>query len=237
MLEHVMLLNLQAREDKFYYALGWLARLDFPFGGRTHPWGDTIIRYIAHDGSDYKDKTEVIDAAVADGFTYFDKFYYIKLRDIAWCWTWAAALRKIVDMKKTVLLLIDDCLPMWEWYRLRLLTNSCYQSESDHGEFRALQLNTKPPHCDITPVEPEPYSYMLAKGFYGKGDYGFILNALGAQMLLDMQSQLCSLPPRIICEIAKRGLNSTEYFSGLWHTLDKIVQNEPGITWKSDLYR
>ena len=241
MIDHIMIMNLEKREDKWWFALGWLAHRGVPFSGLNALWGDTIIRFISHDGEHYGDTESVIDAAVADGFDFFPLFSSIeKYRDVAWCWTWCSALRKIVEMNKTVMLLIDDSLPLWDWRRLCSLVVPCHEGESEHGAFRALQLNTELPLNKIIPTPPEPYSSVLAKGFRGKGDYGFILNASGAQMLLNKKTTDppgSVIPCGDITEIARDGIENKEYYSGLWHTLENIVFHTTQIDWKSDLYR
>ena len=106
-LDCAMLLNLQRREDRYWFAMGNLKTLEFP--------NDRIIRFITHDGKDYPDIPSINQATVEDGFPYMSEFVPHTRALAAWLWTWRCALRRIVEMDKTVLLLIDDHLPKHGW--------------------------------------------------------------------------------------------------------------------------
>ena len=52
MIDKVFILNLERRADKWWFMLGALRALNFPFDGTCQPWGDTIVRFAACDGVD-----------------------------------------------------------------------------------------------------------------------------------------------------------------------------------------
>ena len=113
MIDHVMVMNLKRREDKWFYALGALAVTGFPMHDGT------IIRFRSHDSRKYNRASSVIKEAVNDGFPYFAKYTRphdpLGKRVLAWQWTWASALRRIVRMNRCVMLLIDDFAPAYNW--------------------------------------------------------------------------------------------------------------------------
>ena len=74
-IDYIMLMNLERRIDKWWYALGHLTALNYPVKGNERknpqkPWSDQIIRFISHDGRVYDSTQTVIDAAVDDGWLF-----------------------------------------------------------------------------------------------------------------------------------------------------------------------
>ena len=225
MIDHVLVMNLKRREDKWYFLLGALRAMNFPFSGGNTPWGDIIIRYLSHDGKDYPDAAAVHRAAVADGFSYFDNFHNRTPAVTAWWWTWASALRTIAEMDKTVLLLIDDFIPQfgWSWNRLRQLVEECRQLKgTGHGDFRGLQLRAN--IAGSLRTIDEPYTSLLAKGFLGN-DNAIVLNRAGALLLLEDHAEPPYwAPDRKLEDLARRGAKDDTYYKGLWHAIDPIFR-------------
>ena len=240
MIDHVMLMNLKRREDKFYFALGALKAASFSFSGNKEPWGDTIIRFISHDALDYKDTQAVVKAAAADGFDYFERYTGDSddqtTRFMAWRWTWISALRTIVDMDKCVMLLIDDFIPLpgWTWQRFKRLVKECHEASSS---FKALQLkNNSRAEMFVPPVDP--YTSMLRPGFCGANNNGFVLKKDGAQRLLEVHKEL--FPTHGITEvcrtISERGENDANYRDGFWSVLEPVI-DLGYFGWVSDLWK
>ena len=238
MIDKVFILNLERRADKWWFMLGALRALNFPFDGTCQPWGDTIVRFTACDGADCPDCDSVTAAILNDGFPGFvppegeNKFY------LAWIWTWLKALSEIASMSpdQVVLLLIDDFILElgWDWNRLLKLIYECRFYESEHGKFRILQLYSWKDGSIVRPA-CEIGTSMLRRGLGGYADFGTILTPAGAQLLLDEHfSKSYFYPDGIFGSIAKSGLTDGSRFEGLWHTIDSVVRG--GYSkWKSDL--
>ena len=225
-LDHVMIMNLKRREDKYLFARGGLGVLGF--------WGDLVIRFIAHDGQDYPDIESVHKAAVADGFDHFTDFIAVNKGNAAWHWTFQSALRHITEIDKTVLLLIDDYFPKagWTFDRLKALVGECHWHGHEHGSFRILQLLGSQTGDEIT--DYTPHTSMLAKGLSGIQDCATVLNAEGAKLLLRQYKETPDLIPADVFNRIARRCDETEYFYGLWHTLEDICF-PLDLTDKSDL--
>lgn len=236
MIEKVILMNLKRREDKWLFAAGTLRGLDFPIHGGTNQFGDVVERFIAHDGLDYKDADAVRDAAIADGFSWFDQpipWAGATAPEVAWCWTWASALRSIIDRNIVALLLIDDFMPappLWTFHRLNGLV------ELVNAGFRAMQLDAKgAPDSRMPPVEY--YDSIIGKGFLVGNDRATILTPEGAKLLLEVNSEPSyGLPQDDFAAIAKRGLTDAKYQDGLYHVSIDIIQVNL-LKWGSDLAR
>ena len=233
MIDHVMLMNLKRREDKWFFALGALRVADFPI---HH---ETIIRFLSHDSRKYNRVSSVIKAAVDDGFPYFTKYTRphdpLAKRVLAWQWTWASALRRIVRMNRCVMLLIDDFVPAfnWKWFRYKKLVEECYQLNSD---FKGLQMRTNSKAQTVKPAI-KPYTSMLGEGFYGSNENALILTKAGAEILLELHAE--NFPDegnRNTNTLSQRGLTDEKYKKGFWHTLEPIVDGG-GYDFKSDLWK
>ena len=169
-LDYVMPMNLERRKDKWYFILGCLRKIGFQ--------PTQIIRFISHDAQDYQDIPSICEAMRADGFDYDASDPIISSTDIrilARIWTIQSALQKIVELDKTVLLLIDDFSPVahWTYNRLNHLVQECYRCEVDHGPFRLLQLSHSYDPCDRN--IHEPHTSMLSKGLSGFNGWGGVL--------------------------------------------------------------
>ena len=234
MIEKVILMNLKRREDKWLFAAGTLRGLDFPIHGGKTQFGDVIERFIAHDGLDYKDGDAVRTAAIADGFSWFDKILWPRSQEVAWCWTWVSALRSIVDRNIVALLLIDDMMPappLWTFSRLNGLV------ELVNVGFRAMQLDAKgAPDSRMPPAEY--YDSIIGKGFLVGNDRATILTPDGAKLLLEVNSEppYNDFPQGDFAVIAKRGLTDAKYKDGLYHVSIDIIQVNL-FKWTSDLAR
>ena len=218
-LDCVMLLNLERREDRYWSAVGSLGVLGF--------YDDIIIRFLNHDGSAYKDTKSVQAAAVADGFDEFGGEWRANCRaDAAWYWSYRCALRRIIEMNKTVLLLIDDFVPFhrWTYERFRALVSECLGD--DHG-FRIIQLMHTAGSIDT--IDHTPHTSMLAKGLSGYVDYGVIINAEGAKLVLDTLKDHPYASPEHAYSIMTENQGGAPFFHGLWHTLDPILRGTYGF--------
>lgn len=254
MIDHVMLINLKRRTDKWFFALGHLQALGYPVEGDERrrgdqSWSNNIIRFEAHDGQDYKDIQSVIAAAVADGFAFFGNFYdacekdydlsgdNVEIRKLCWRWTYAAALRAIEEMNKRVMLLIDDILPVqnWDWDRLNRLVVECVEADRHHGRrFKGLQLRYK---CSPDRRLPETpyYGSMLREGLWGINENGYVFSRSGARMFFNTYKE--KFPLEIIAageEIARRGVTNKRYRSGWWTVRDEAIKGN--YVWKSNLW-
>lgn len=218
-LDGVMIINLERRIDRYYFALGALNALEF----NVYPGDENVIRFIAHDGQAYPDLKSVQEDAIRDGFEEFGRGLqgYSK-EQTAWYWSWRSALRRIVEVDKTLLLLIDDYVlkPGWTYWRVYNLVSECEQS--DHG-FRLLQLARST--VSEARYTHKPHTSILAKGLSGPIDNGTILNPAGAQLLLDIAAEDSLGAPDVDFGKLARKLNNLSYYAGIWYTLDDIVQH------------
>ena len=229
MIDHVMLMNLKRREDKWFFALGALRHAGFKVDG------DVIIRFFSHDAEDYEDVEAVMKAASADGFPYFEKFKYRDeqaKRTLAWMWTYHSALRKIAEMDKIVMLLIDDMLPMEYWNRGRFdnLVREC-------SHLKGLQLKTNF-QASLSRRPPIYFSSILQRGFAGANDNGVVLSKIGAEIMLEVAADHFGNgdTPQIFEEVARRGLTDRKYFEGFYSVLEAVI-DMGCYFWESDLWK
>ena len=218
-LDCAMILNLKRREDRYWFAFGGLKVLQFP--------DDRIIRFITHDGLDYDSIESIKQRMIKDGFAYMQNFEPYSRSTAAWLWSWRCALRRIVEMDQTVLLLIDDFMLKhgWTYQRTAGLVDACIRKEADHGPFRLLQLCHSHRTDEVIKNLHEPYTSMLAKGLAGTVNYATILNAEGAKLLLKIaQMEPLDYPAADFGKLTSRS-DDWIYYSGTWHTLDEICGN------------
>ena len=220
MLDKVLLINLDRRKEKYWFALGVLSHLRYD--------RNRIERFNAHDGQNYESVKDVHDAAIADGFPIFAEWESNNKNIAVWFWTWCCALRHIAQSDETVLLLIDDILPkpFWTYDRLSLLVRYCYRLDEN---FRMCQLmHTRMAHEVFDPHQH--YNEILARGLAGSGDQANVFSPSGAAHLLDVcTNRPCPATPHGSLEILFRREDRT----GLWHTVDEICEGL--FTWESDL--
>ena len=217
-LDGVMIINLDRCIDRYFFVLGSLRSLEF----NIYPDDGQVIRFSAHDGEDYPDTESVQNAAVADGFKEFRELSGYTKGQTAWYWSWRSALRHIIEIDKTVLLLIDDYVlkPCWLYSRVYNLVSEC---ENDPHGFRLLQL-VRSTFSDAR-ERHEPYTSNLGKGLSGSNDNGTILNPAGAKLLLDLAAEDPLGPPDVDFGKLARRLEDPSYAYGIWHTLDDIVEH------------
>ena len=233
MIDHIMLINLKRREDKWFFGLGWLRGLDYP--------EDCIVRFDAHDGLDYPDTQSVMKAAVADGFEFFSNYNrgesILQKTQLCWFWSYCSALRAIVEMDKIVMLLLDDMLPFknWDWRRVHHLVSECCKLSREKGQnFKGLQLlyGNMP---DLKLPDVPLYSSMLREGLYGLNENGYVFSPQGARIFLEVYGQ--QFPSEIISagkEISARGAEDETYRNGWWTVLDEVAGSSR--KWESDLW-
>ena len=216
MIDRIIIINLKRREDKWYFMLGTLASAGFDIHRK-----DFIIRYIAHDGKDYRDEIQVRDAAMADGFEYFahynGKGQKILVGQMALNWTWASGLRTIAEMPKDsmVLFLQDDRYPSPKYPadRVEQLARQAV-SDREHGDFLGLMLNIQMESGEYSP------SSSLNRGWVGCGHGAFLLSPNGAAVLLNRFStyQEGFVPlGTLVADIGKRGQYDEKFYKGFWH--------------------
>ena len=229
MIEKVVVMNLEKRVDKLYFVMGALQVAGFPV--KTHKtgvsWDDFFVRSLSHDGDLYANVDDICTAAIADGFNWFSSYRekaerYSKYV-VAWAWTWGSTLRKIAELDKTVMLLIDDITPtyMWAYHRYCLLAGECAQDPN----FKVLQLRTQ---ADRLPKRLPSVKYLtslIGRGFMERINHGLILNKAGAEILLEVQA----IPPIMYpnadtMKVAKWGQKDQKFFDGLYHTLNHVVE-------------
>ena len=218
-LDCVMVINLDRRIDRYNFVLGSLSSLKF----NIYPDAKEVIRFPAHDGQDYPDTETVQKAAIADGFEEFGRgLEGWSVGQTAWYWSWRCALKHIIEIDKTVLLLIDDYVlkPDWSFSRIYNLVSEC---ENDPHGFRLLQLV----HSTFSDARygHKPHTSMLAKGLSGSNDNGTILNPAGAQLLLDLGAEDPVGPPDADFGKLARKLHDSKYYAGIWYTLEDIVEH------------
>ena len=216
MIDHIIIINLKRREDKWYFMLGTLASAQFDI----HKKG-FIIRYIAHDVKDYRDEFQVRDAAVADGFEYFARYdgsgRKVLAGQMALNWTWASGLRTIAEMPKDsmVLFLQDDRYPSPK-YPVDRVEGLAKQAVKDreHGDFLGLQLNLGMGSDEYSPLSSLNY------GWIGSGHGALLLSPSGAEILLNRFStyQEGFVPlGTLVSDIGKRGQYDEKFYKGFWH--------------------
>ena len=216
MIDRVIIINLKRREDKWYFMLGTLASAGFDIHKK-----DFIIRYIAHDGKDYRDEIQVRDAAVADGFECFARYngkgQKMLSGEMALNWTWCNALRTITEMPKDsiVLFLVDDRYPSPKYPadRVEQLARQAV-GDREHGDFLGLMLNLEMGSEEYSP------SSSLNYGWIGCGHGAFLLSPNGAAVLLNCfsayQEGVMNLRT-IVSDIAKGGQYDENFYKGFWH--------------------
>ena len=229
-LDGAMIINLERRVDRYYFALGSLKAQRF----NVFPDDGRVIRFLAHDALDYETIEQIKKAAVADGFEEFSDFDIPSRSYAAWFWTWRSALRHIIEIDKTMLLLIDDyvLIPGWTFWRLYNLTSEAY-GVPDYG-LRLIQCS----HCynSKAVTNSQPFSSNLAKGLSGEIDVATILNPAGAKLMLEMASQQpLTTPAGDFGKLAQK-LKHPNYAQGVWYTLDDIcVHSGVGMGEDSDI--
>ena len=239
-IDYVMLMNLKRRDDKWHFAQGHLDALDYPL--------DKVIRFESYDGMAFDSVADIVEAAVADGFSYFRKYSEdreiddrapVRKAQLCWFWTYVSALRKIVEMNKHVLLFIDDCLPRrsWDYKRLSKLTDECEDvCKKEGATFKVLQLTDE---CSASVHLPDIayYSSMLRKGLYGLNEGGYVFSRSGARLFLKLYEDI--FPKEIIFigeHISKRGLTNKKFEDGFWTAIDPVFNYHYPDWSNSDLW-
>ena len=239
MIEKVVTINLKRREDKWWFALGTYRHLDIPLCGDYGLWGDTVIRFEAHDGQQYQDLDAIRKAAIADGFPHFDRMLYdgAMRGELALCWSWASALRYIIELDMTVLCLYDDytLLPHWPWGRV----NQLIRELANRHPVKLIQLRPSEFPNLTTPSRP-PFSSNLGHGIGGSTDTCTILNREGAEILFQASTEYfkdstrLGPPPDAYRNVWLRGENDEQYREGIYHTIE-CISDVTAVNWDSDL--
>ena len=203
-LDHVMILNMEHDIERYWASLGALDTLGFDVTSNQ------IIRHNNHNGLHYKDTKSVHREAIEDGFPEFESFRSRGRRNAAWIWSYRRAMRKIVEMDKTVLVLIDDVVPAhhWTFDQFNMLL-----AEVEGRPLKIIQLPDPLERPDI-PQSPK-VTNMLYKGLWDISDLAVILNAAGASLVLRLYTEYPECHPNYIYgRLARSGEN----IDGLYHT-------------------
>ena len=214
-LDHVMILNMEHDIERYWASLGALDTLGFDMRSGM------IIRHINHNGLDYKDTKSVHEAAIADGFEEFESFRSKNRSNAAWTWSYRCALRKIVEIDRTVLVLIDDIIPDRNWTRSRF---DILVREIGERRFRIIQLVESYDPIQMLPIAPVITS-MLKEGLHGYNDFAVILNAEGATLVLSLYKEYPEHHPNVIYSVIRKlGDVDPEMRLGMYHTPETICR-------------
>lgn len=203
-LDHVMILNMEHDIERYWASLGALDTLGFPVY-------DVVIRHINHNGLDYKDTKSVHQAAIEDGFPEFESFRSRNRQGAAWTWSYRRAMRKIVEIDKTVLVLIDDWVPVYYW-TFDKFNNLLAEIEGRSLPLKIIQLPD--------PINRVPNRHFVTKFLYkpllGFTDCAVILNAEGAALVLSLFAKYPEKDPNEMYILLS---HSGCGHDGLYHTL------------------
>ena len=184
MIEKILITNVERLSLRRYCALGALASLGYPVNSG-------ILSFIkCHDQTLFDTTQSVIDAAVGDGFQFFEQLEYHDIgrllnekNSVIWLWSWVCCLREIIESDKLTLLLIDDRPPIITWERMNKIVEEVHD-EQFHGIQLDVNVNLRFEYESILPISAEVTS-SCGLGFVCENDMGFVLSPKGAAFLLD----------------------------------------------------
>ena len=177
-------LNLTRRPDKATYTKAMLTGVDCLL--------EQIHRIDAHDGADYENTALLCDAAIAEGFPWFEKLRdcWMGKGNVATMWSWCKSLRLLsqcLQEEECAIFMLDDQTlrqPFWKFG----------EAVSDLDDLKILQVSQWLPHEKdeawsplekFPPCNDEPVNDFCYKGFNGAGDAVTIFSAEGAALMLD----------------------------------------------------
>ena len=210
---NVVVPNLDRRQDRWYFCLGWLRARGFP--------DENIERFSAHDGDDYENREAAREAALKQfsNSVYLDqivaKHYY------CWSWTWYDIMTNIAVQPQEdifTLALIDDWTVNFQYdeicKHIRFLREECGALKMiQYDENSQLPWGRKdaPPLPVGEVVLGLPY---YRRGLTKSGDAANILSPVGAREILTVANQPERGVPNWVFWHAARELgNQDGYFS------------------------
>ena len=172
-------MNLERKYDRHMFAQAMLAGVDTPL--------DRIKRVPGKDAMEYNTVEEIVDAAMADGFHYFEplKHSWMGRGDVGYHWAMCAALQEITELPagQCVLLMQDDYVlrqPFWRFERIANIDNlKTFQISQWHPHDSDWYMGEKYP-----PMNRRHFSEDIYYGFNGAGDSALIHSAEGAKQML-----------------------------------------------------
>lgn len=228
--DRVIILNLERREDKFFYMLGALQTAGFPFNDYFvdgHPedeWDEFLIRFLSCDGLGFDSCDAIVDDALHHGFTCFSKFNCHELHPekdwrfaYAVTYTWYRVLNKIAQQDFTCMVLYDDVIPHvgWTYTDFMFLTSLAVE----RGNFKMLQLKAYP----FSQPYPQSQEPEIGDGFLIYDDLAFVISPEGAKSLLPQFSlDRVNAHLYIDSEVANC-LYDNSPNSGYYHTKPKVL--------------
>ena len=193
-LEQVVYSNLDRHPERNWYMLGMLTGMGASL--------DQIVRLRAKDALEYQDVASISEAAISDGFDFFDRYLAEEHKtNLAWFWTYCRSLRYIIESKKTTLLMIDDFTLRQTFWKIRDLVGSIEEP------LKILQIECWFPHeVDgmnfyklVPPRHMRNYNNDLFRGLWGAGDSCIVYSPEGAALMLDWISEgRCREPETVI---------------------------------------
>ena len=224
MIDKVYVLNLPHRADRRWYTMGHLHTIG------VHP--NRVCIYEAKYGKDYESIDAIMEAAKADGFDFPDPDEDIHKTRFSYRWNWCRMLRDIIASGEMVLILIDDRMITIDWDLLNWCVRDLVENQPP---FKILQMgwwhsfDSQADAQRANSKKLEVVNGLAGKGFGGYGDFGTVVNAAGAQDL--MNYILGNRSP----EFAAR-----EYFQihgdeiGCFHLINSSIDNF-SIDWGEDM--
>ena len=221
MIDNVTVLNLPHRIDRKNFMIGHLETVGVPLH---------IINFFpAKYGKDYENKESIREAMVADGFDFMKHEPMYQPNLAVWCyyWNWLVMLRKLMDVQRTGMIILDDRLLTIDWDTLSETVAFLCRT---YPPFRILQLGW----VSLWKGERkriEPLSGLVARGIRSNGDYATVLSADGAKQLFDLlRSGIKSTEP-LFFRLSQPDINPT----GLFHMI-KSQTKSTSMAWKEDIY-
>lgn len=213
MIEKILVTNVERLRARRYCALGVLASLGYPINSGI------LSFHKSHDRTLYDTIKAVKEAAVKDGFPFFEDMERHGLigvlhekNAVVWLWTWVSCLREIIEADKLTLLLIDDRSPTITWERMNKMVGELYDEEFN-GIQLDVSMNLRLEYESVLPTFAVNSS--CGAGFLCENDMGFVLSPKGAMFLLDKARDN---PGDMPYTTTKRRLEA-----GFYHVLESVT--------------
>lgn len=210
---NVVVPNLDRRQDRWYFCLGWLKARGFSDAN--------IERFSAHDGDDYENIEAAREAALKQfpNSAYLDqnvaKHYY------CWSWTWYDIMTNIAAQSQEgifTLALVDDWIANFNYdeicEHIRFLRGECDSLKM----IQYVESSQVPGHYKDEPLLPVgdvvPGLPYYRRGLTKSGDAANMLSPVGAREILAVANQPERGVPNWVFWHAARELDSQDgYFS------------------------
>lgn len=214
--------NLKTRADRDFFMRCNLSGMDVP--------ADKVCRFDAKSTHDYSNQEEVCEAAIQDGFYWFEslKDSWMTQRQMAIQWTFCAILRELsqtLELNTCALVIQDDKL-----FRMRRQYFESYISLLD--DLQILQIfqwelatedkvvKKKLAEGSLKPLPPRELEFsdqsdIFYKGIHKPGDSAFVVSREGAKLFLTWIEEYVYDTPEIILY-----LESASSTPGLYSVVD-----------------